>query len=138
MAPETTLVRFLQTGLPNLQALGRPGAITRSLKYSYRDINSVSRWDEFNIESIQRDFGAILESTLLPEFPATHFPHPVHSEMAVKARIDMYLSERLIQALYHEFEAMRQANSLTGITPLTFDVGAMARKIEGHMCDVTF
>ncbi|KAF4199010.1 hypothetical protein CNMCM8694_006763 [Aspergillus lentulus] len=141
MASQVTLMAYLQHGFHSLPVIeqGQSPQNTRNERYGAADITSVGQWAGFNLASIQQQYGAVLAAARITDEPVQESPpRPVNSESAVRARIDSYLTNRVIRALRCGFAYMDSTRQLAGLTVLHYDVGSMAETPGGYVPDQAF
>lgn len=140
MANQVSLMTYLQHGFQPLPIIdpGHPQN-TRNDRYGARDINNLGHWGEFNLVAIQQQFGAALATAQIADEPVQPSPpRPINSENAVRARIDSYLTNRVIRALRQGFTHLSSTQQLAGLTILNYDVGSMASTPENYIPDLAF
>ncbi|PGG98575.1 hypothetical protein AJ79_08828 [Helicocarpus griseus UAMH5409] len=99
---------------------------TRNDSYGADDINNMWHWAEFNLATIQQQYGAGLAGARIADDPfQASPPRPINSETAVRSRIDAYLTNRVVPALRNGFAFMSSTQQLTSHTITNFDVGTM-------------
>ena len=136
---QARLMTYLQYSLPNLPAQAPPNAghNTRNDSYGFQDITSVAVWQEFNVNTIINDYGALLNNARIrpnPTRPAA--PHTVVSETPIAHRTTQYITPRVTEALECAFDWQRQNNQIQNRTPVTVDVGDMAHYFDGFIPDL--
>ena len=133
MAHQVSLMTYLQQGFQPLPIIdqGQSPQNTRHDRYKADDIGNVGHWANFNLASIQQQFGAVLAAAQIADKPVPPSPpRPINSERAVRSRIDSYLTNRVIRSLRHGFARMNATGQLAGLTVLNYDVGSMASTPE--------
>ncbi|KAL1845564.1 hypothetical protein Plec18170_009699 [Paecilomyces lecythidis] len=139
MANQVSLLAYLQHGFLPLPIIeqGQSPQNTRNDRYGARDINHVGHWAGFNLVSIQQQFGAVLAAARIPDEPVNPSPpRPINSETAVRARIDAYLTNRIVRAFRCGFAHMSSTHQMAGRTVLNYDVGTMATTPENYIPDI--
>ncbi|OJD18346.1 hypothetical protein ACJ73_08728 [Blastomyces percursus] len=119
MANQVSLMVYLQHGPQALPIVdqGQSTQNTRNDSYGADDINNVGHWAEFNLATIQQQYGAALAGARIADDPfQASPPRPINSETAVRSRIDAYLTNRV--------------HTITN-----FDVGTMAATVDNFIPD---
>ena len=141
MAHQVSLMTYLQQGFQPLPIIdqGQSPQNTRNDRYRAADINNLGHWADFNLASIQQQFGAVLAAAQIADEPVQPSPpRPINSESAVRSRIDTYLTNRVVRSLRYGFAHMNSTGQLAGLTVLNYDVGSMASTPENFIPDLAF
>ncbi|QKX55691.1 uncharacterized protein TRUGW13939_02788 [Talaromyces rugulosus] len=141
MANQVSLMDYLQHGPIPLPVIdqGQSPRNERNDSYSSDDITSVGHWAEFNLTSIQQQYGAVLAAACIADevFPPSP-PRPVNSKSAVRSRINAYLTNRVVRALRCGFAHITSTNQLAGLSVLNYDTGTLAATIDNFVPDLGF
>lgn len=139
MANQVSLLAYLQHGFMPLPVIdqGQSPQNTRNDRYRARDIRHVGHWANFNLVSIQQQFGAVLTAARIPDEPLLPSPpRPINSESTVRSRIDSYLTNRVVRAFRCGFAHMISTHQMDGRTVLNYDGGTMASTPENFLPDI--
>ncbi|RAL00835.1 uncharacterized protein BO80DRAFT_455362 [Aspergillus ibericus CBS 121593] len=116
---------YLQHGPPPLPIIdqGQSPQNTRNDSYRADDINNVGHWAGFNLASIQQQFGPLLTAAGIPDEPFQPSPpRPINSEAAVRSRIDVYLTSRIVRALCCGFSHLQSTQQLANLIIVKYDI----------------
>jgi len=144
MAHEIRLIQYLQHGFDFIPVIDQNQSKhnTTNRKYNGRDITSTTLWESFNLERIRQDYGQVLTNCHIPAELTMPTPErPVSCEVAIRARIDCYMTNRLVRSLRYGFRYIstnRPRNIPIHMTTLNYDVGNMTRIIKRFVPDTAF
>ena len=117
----------------------RPENTTIS-RYNAEQIHRIHCWTSFNLDRVTAEYGHVLNNTLIVAEPDITTPaRPINSEQAFRARVDAYLTNRLVRALRAGFEYLfSRERELHHTTVIKYDVGNMADMINKYIPDTAF
>ena len=139
MAKYVSLMTYLQHGFNPMPIIdqGQSTQNTRSSCYGAADIESIGHWAEFNLPSIQHQFGRVLAAARIRDKPmCPSAARPVNSEDALLREIDYRLTDRARRGIREGFLYMHSTNLLAGLTILKYDTGSMAMSPDLFTPDV--
>ncbi|KAM3509165.1 hypothetical protein MY10362_000780 [Beauveria mimosiformis] len=144
MANQVTLMQFLQQDPQRIcfhatmANKTKSDKTTTNAKYLSTPILKLSRWDEFNIDTILRDFGHLLNNPDLMigvDALTTSPPPPVGAEDGLRELIATYSDRPIRRALARTFEYMAQQGSMVGRTRMTLGAGTSAVTVDSFIPD---
>lgn len=137
-----SLMHYLQRSPPVLpvQYHGDSFQNTTNDRYSFEDIAHMGHWGDFNLQRIQQRYNALLNAPglLAPDPFPTSPPAAITSEPVLRIRITQYLQDRIRRSLRAGFHRLHATHTLGQRTPLTWDHGDMAAKIENFRPDTAY
>lgn len=115
------------------------GSNTTSSRYSWRDIQDVSSWIDFNYNTIIQQYRAVLTGSMIAANQTPNSPaRAIRDEALFHARFVEYVSPRIRRALRSSFENLSGQGLTQHPTRITFDPGSPALLLDNSEPDMAF
>ena len=115
------------------------GPNTTNWNYGWRDIVDISRWVDFDYNTIIQRYGNELNAKQIPpDLMPTSPPRAIRDESNFQVRFNEYILPRLRRALRAGFEQLAPQLQARNLTPIVFDGGSTATLIENFRPDMAF
>ena len=141
MANVQSLMDYLQTALPTIPANPpqNSGSNTSNTMYSFKDIQSIGDWTNFDLSTILQRYRPLLIASRLQAYPFPASPPQIISvENTLRSRISEMILPRIRRALRAGFNQMGTNLHQHGLTSLLFDVGDEAETPNSFRPDLAY
>lgn len=141
MANTINLLDYLQKAPPALPIGATADSrenTTTSTSFAPADIREVTRWEDFNLNTILAEFGPFLMNARIASEAMPGPPRAVRNGEQVKTQFKCYLDTRVRRALRATFPELVTQNLLGNRAILLFDEGTRAQTPRQFTPDTAF